>query len=253
MKNIHILPTPKDFEVWRDVIGYEGLDQVSNFGNVKSLGNEFSRKERILKPLVQSKGYINIVLQKDGKRKMVLMHRLVAEYFISNPDNKLQINHINGIKIDNRVENLEWVSHRENLDHAIENNLVLKGELNPTSKLKTADVLEIHKLLSFGITVDALSKKYKVSKETISGIKSRRYWKHLDLPKIEGRASKTTLSDILKIEELLKEERTINNIHEITGFSAGLINKVKNGEYNKIRDIYEKFAQETAYNRNDAE
>lgn len=184
MKNIHILSTPKDFEVWKDVVGYEGLYQVSNFGNVKSLGNEFSRKERLLKPSLQTKGYVNIVLQKNGKRKKILVHRLVAEYFIPNLDKKLQVNHINGIKTDNRVQNLEWVTHRENLDHAIKNNLTLKGKENRNSKLKDVDVIKIHSLLQKGVTTKELSESYNVSYSTIDGIRTNRYWKHLNLPKI---------------------------------------------------------------------
>jgi hypothetical protein len=185
MKNVNLIPTEKSTnEIWKDVIGYEGLYQVSNFGNVKSLGNEFSRKERLLKLSTQSKGYLTVVLQKDAKRKMTLVHRLVAEYFIPNIDNKPQINHINGIKTDNKVENLEWVLHRENLDHAIKNNLTLKGEKNRNSKLKDVDVIKIHSLLQSGITTKELSETYNVSYSTIDGIRTNRYWKHLNLPKI---------------------------------------------------------------------
>jgi len=172
-------------EVWKDVVGYEGLYQVSNLGNVKSLGNEFSRKERLLKLSFQSKGYLTVVLQKDAKRKMVLVHRLVAEHFIPNIYNKPQINHINGIKTNNRIENIEWVSHRENLDHAINNDLILKGEKNKKSKLKDVDVIEIHSLLQKGTTTTKeLSETYNVSYSTIDGIRTNRYWKHLNLPKI---------------------------------------------------------------------
>ena len=70
MKNLYLLPTAKPSrEVWKDVVGYEGLYQVSNFGNVKSLGNEFSRKERFLKLSAQSKGYLTVVLQKKCNKK----------------------------------------------------------------------------------------------------------------------------------------------------------------------------------------
>jgi hypothetical protein len=185
MKNIHLLPTDKPSEeVWKDVKGYEGIYQVSNFGNVKSLGNEFTRKERFLKLSPQSKGYLTVVLQKNATRKMILVHRIVAEYFLSNPLNKSQINHINGDKTDNKVENLEWVSHRENLDHAIKNNLTLKGEKNRNSKLKDVDIIKIHSLLQKGTTTKELSESYNVSYSTIDGIRTNRYWKHLNLPKI---------------------------------------------------------------------
>lgn len=185
MKNLHLLPTDKPSEeVWKDVIGYEGLYQVSNFGNVKSLGNEFSRKERFLKLSPQSKGYLTVVLQKNATRKTVLVHRLVAEHFIYNIESKSQVNHIDGDKTHNIVSNLEWVSHRENLDHAIKNNLTLKGEENRNSKLKDVDVIKIHSLLQKGVTTKELSETYSVSHSTIYGIRTNRYWKHLNLPKI---------------------------------------------------------------------
>jgi hypothetical protein len=185
MKNIHLLPTDKVSEqIWKDVIGYEGLYQVSNLGNVKSLGNKFSRKERLLKLSFQSKGYLTVVLQKDAKRKMVLVHRIVAEHFIHNVESKPQINHIDGNKTNNAIENLEWVSHRENLNHAIKNNLTLKGEENRNSKLKDVDVIKIHSLLQKGTTTKELSETYNVSYSTIDSIRTNRYWKHLNLPKI---------------------------------------------------------------------
>ena len=115
---------------------------------------------------------------------MVLVHRLVAEHFIDNNESKHQVNHINGDKTDNNIENLEWVSHRENLDHAIKNNLILKGEENRNSKLKDVDVIKIHSLLQKGTTTKELSESYNVSYSTIDSIRTNRYWKHLNLPKI---------------------------------------------------------------------
>lgn len=80
-------------EIWKDIIGYNQY-QVSNYGRVKTTANEATRKERILKPLIHPKGYFRVALWKNNKSKFFFIHRLVAEYFISNPENKPTINHI---------------------------------------------------------------------------------------------------------------------------------------------------------------
>lgn len=116
-------------EEWRDIEGYEGFYQVSDFGNVKSLeriwystdkkGNKkkCSNKEMILKPANNGNGYLVVNLSYRQKTKMFLVHRLVAKAFIKNPENKAQVNHIDENKSNNNVKNLEWVTPRENLLH----------------------------------------------------------------------------------------------------------------------------------------
>lgn len=103
-----------------------GLYQVSNLGRVKSLifrnGKTTFFKERILKHGLNRYGYEFVILCKNNKRKTIIVHRLVAKEFIGD-ENKLEINHINGIKSDNRLENLEYVSHKENILHAYKNKL----------------------------------------------------------------------------------------------------------------------------------
>lgn len=112
-------------EEWKDVVGYEDVYQVSNMGNVKRIApysNQFGRtrgSDRLLKPANNSKGYLFVQLSKDGKVSRKYVHRLVAEAFIPNPDNKATVNHINCDRSDNRAENLEWTTYRENNDYAI--------------------------------------------------------------------------------------------------------------------------------------
>ncbi len=119
-------------EKWKDIQGYEGMYQVSNMGRVKSLeritkfkNRDYTRieQEKILTPAKHHKGYLKAQLRKNGKNKAFFIHRLVAQSFIPNPENKSTVNHKNGIKTDNRVENLEWMSNQENMKHAYDNNI----------------------------------------------------------------------------------------------------------------------------------
>ena len=123
-------------EVWRDIDGYEGLYQVSDQGRVKSLertyidkiGRERYVKERILKPVLTHYGYLRIELCASGKRKMFSVHRLVCQAFHENPENKLDVNHINENKTDNRACNLEWSTRKENCNHGTRNVRMAKAQ-----------------------------------------------------------------------------------------------------------------------------
>ena len=129
-------------EVWKDVVGFEGIYQVSNLGKVKSL--KFG-KEKYLSITKSSIGYLNTKLQLNKKNKSFLVHRLVAETFIKNEFNKPCVNHINGIKTDNRIENLEWCTHKENTEHSLKNDLRKTGCNHKQSKLSLKDIEYIRK------------------------------------------------------------------------------------------------------------
>lgn len=132
-------------EIWKDVEGYKNYYQVSNGGRVKSLSRIIIKKnqygyfnypvrERILKYNVDKKGYLYCILYKE-KRKTYFIHCLVAQAFIENPENKPEVNHINGIKENCCVGNLEWMTRIENMKDAIENGLINnKGKNHPIAR-----------------------------------------------------------------------------------------------------------------------
>lgn len=102
-------------EIWKFIDGYDSEYLISNTGKVKSVKKG---RERLLRFATINTGYFYVTLSRHGKTVKKTVHRLVAETFIPNPEGKTDINHKNGIKTDNRVENLEWVSHSDNLKHA---------------------------------------------------------------------------------------------------------------------------------------
>lgn len=156
-------------EVWKDAVGFEGRYQVSNYGRVKSLGfynakRKCFRKGVILKQGINSKGYLRVNIKNcNSLRKNCQVHRLVAQAFIPNPNNMPEVNHINGIKSDNRVENLEWVSAKQNTQHALKNGL-RKSYYRPVCKIKNGIVIEEYE------SIMEASKKNNVKRSGISRV-----------------------------------------------------------------------------------
>lgn len=127
-------------EIWKDVVDYEGLYQVSNLGRVKALPKR-GHKSCIMKPSLKKDGYVRIHLSKNAISKTLYVHRIVAEAFLPRHNNECEVNHINGVKTDNFVDNLEWVTKSENQLHAIKMGLRSpspmtgrKGKLSPNSR-----------------------------------------------------------------------------------------------------------------------
>jgi len=110
-------------EIWKPVVGYEGLYDASNIWNVKSLKFNRTWKEKLLKGRIWN-WYLRVCLYKDLLHNNFTIHRIIAQTFIPNTENKPCVNHINWIKTDNRVENLEWVTNKENTKHAFDNSLM---------------------------------------------------------------------------------------------------------------------------------
>ncbi|KKL95762.1 hypothetical protein LCGC14_1851380 [marine sediment metagenome] len=172
-------------EIWKDIPGYESCYQASNLGRIKSLtryvrhskGGKMFHRGRILKPGISYRGY-PVVNLSNSRTKYI--HRLIASTFILNPGKKPSINHKNGIKTDNRIENLEWCTNKENTIHAIKNGYYLKGENIPNSKLTEKQVIEIrNKYIPYKYSAQKLANEYKMSAATISEIISNKIWKHI--------------------------------------------------------------------------
>lgn len=153
-------------EIWVYITGFNNY-LVSNLGRVKSIKDN---KEKILKPRYSKRKYERVNLYIKSKPHTFYVHTLVAKNFIPNEDkSKTTVNHINGIKTDNRVDNLEWLSNLENLKHAFINNLHLFGEKHPMSKLSNEEISEIRKLyFNKQKNQVELSKIYKVTQGHIS-------------------------------------------------------------------------------------
>lgn len=170
-------------EIWKDVIGYEGLYQVSNIGNVKSL-DRVVRYGRTLKGKEKTKfeekdGYLVVALCKNGKAKHIKVHRLVATAFIENPFNLPEVNHKDENKKNNHFDNLEWCTTKHNINYGTRNakvSLALSGEKSRTHKLSKIQVQEIRELKD-NFTRKELAQKYGVSVSQIGRILTNKEWK----------------------------------------------------------------------------
>ena len=143
-----------DGEIWKDVVGYENLYEVSNFGRIRTNKNKITHtemhgdrhwKQRILKQKFQQRCRSNefdarVILWKDGKEKTFLVSRLVAISFLDNPNSLPQINHIDGNPTNNKVENLEWCTAKHNVNHMFENKLNKSGKKILLMNKKTDEI-----------------------------------------------------------------------------------------------------------------
>jgi hypothetical protein len=157
--------------------GFENYE-VDELGQIWSLPKKTRKGVRMIKPLKHPKtGYMYVDLCNDGKVKKFTVHRLVALNLIINPEDKPQVNHINGDKTDNRVVNLEWCTRSENQKHSINIGLrSAKGVKNSQCKLNEQDVLYIRNSKENG---SILAKKFNISHPTICDIRKGRSWTHI--------------------------------------------------------------------------
>ena len=187
-------------EIWKGISGYKEYYMVSNYGNVKSLDRYITQRhkngdtyERFIKGRILSRnkdngnGYLIVNLSAGAfvESRNEYVHILVAKHFIENTENKPTVNHIDGNKSNNNLENLEWATYSEQLIHAYDNNLrgititKLQGESCKSSKLKKSQVLEVLKMLVYN-TDSEIAEIYGVCRKTINNIRNNKTWKAID-------------------------------------------------------------------------
>lgn len=169
-------------EVWVDIKGYEGRYQVNGCGFVRSLHRKAGRRSRRstrLLGLFVKKGYMTVSLTTNGKPKTFLVHRLVANAFLQRPKGPLEVNHIDGEKLNNCYWNLEWCTKSYNQQHA--RRLGLQGgEHSNTAKVTVRQVQTIRALYATGKhKMKALGKTYGVNEQTVSKIINRHTWRYV--------------------------------------------------------------------------
>mgnify|MGYP000491117244 CR=1 FL=1 len=178
-------------EIWKDIPGYEGYYQASDLGQIRSLRFKGKSRIKIRKPHLDKYGYLCVGLIKENKKNTRTVHRLVAKAFLGISD--LVVNHKNGIKIDNTVENLEYITVAENNRHAYrtglqdnkneklrQSQLKLLSKNHQNAKLTEDEVLEIRKVYAEGgISQRKLGLKYGVTQGTIFDVVNFRSWNKL--------------------------------------------------------------------------
>lgn len=178
-------------EDWRPVVGWKGLYEASSLGMVRGVarvlttsdGREWERGSSSLTPSTQ-RGYERVCLSgHDKKQKVVRVHRLVALTFLESDPERECVNHIDGVKTNNRADNLEWCTPSENMKHAyllgLKKCSVVSGENSPNAKLSKNQVEQIKERLRCGERNKHLAADYGVRPETISAIKTGKTWGHI--------------------------------------------------------------------------
>ena len=172
------METDQEKEIWefvKDFLDYE----VSTFGRVRS-NKVHWKSSRILKPFLLGGGYYCVDLCKEGKRSSFYIHHLVLKAFIGLRPLGYEANHKDGIKVNNKIKNLEWLSRSENLAHAHQIGLRNQnGENNSQAKLKSKDVLRIRELIKQNIRQATIAKMFKISDTLVSRIVHHKSWNHI--------------------------------------------------------------------------
>ncbi len=220
-------------EIWKDIVGFEGKYEVSNMGRVKSVarfrkskgGCEALIKEKILTPKLNKSGYSVVHLRNNEINKYPLVHRLVAESFIANCENKNTVNHIDANKTNNCVTNLEWSTNTEQMQHAVSNNLLEVRGAPKFTKAYKKEIFDYYQVNS--ISIKALSEYFSISERTAGCIVN-----HGVKPRTTKRILKN--GDVV-IEDILTKDQ-VANIKELRqqGMTCEAIGKIHNRSISQI-------------------
>lgn len=176
LKTCPVLPN----EIWKIIPGYNNRYSVSNLGRVWS-----DSTCRILTIFPTNLGYCRVNFTTNGKCNAHLLHRLVAQAFIQNPDNKPEVNHKDGDKSNNKSDNLEWSTSSENKIHAREIGILSMGTSRPDAKVNEFIVEQIlEDRFKNSLTQEHLANKYNISRTAIRNIINRKTWKHVPIPEL---------------------------------------------------------------------
>lgn len=203
---------------------------------ISDSGEVFSTiSNKVLKPIDDTHGYMVVTLYIDGSSEKYKVHRLVAEVFIDNPLGLLTVNHKDGNKLNNKVENLEWMSQAANTKHAWESDLMVKGSQTPIAKLDEESVEEIMNCFFEGLTNQQIAEVYNVARGTISKIRDRKTWRHVrpditTFPSTSGHTSgyKLSIDDVKNIRKEYINGASIQTISSKYKVHNGTINGIVN-------------------------
>jgi hypothetical protein len=212
-------------EIWSPVLNYDFLYEVSNYGNIKSWGR--NKKGGLLSLYETAQGYTRASFSKNKTIVGKFVHVLVAFAFVENPEKKPEVNHLYGIKFDNRKSQLEWSTKSENIQHAVMMGLwnPTKGSTNGMSKLLNEQVLDIFNSKE---STKYLADKFKVTATTINLIKSGKTWSHItDKEYLRKRNINTIAMDIYNYSD----DYTNKQIAEIFKTSLTMVTEIRNGTH----------------------
>jgi hypothetical protein len=227
-------------EIWEFIKDerFKDFYKVSTLGRVKSIRN---KKERLMSQTLGNWGYVSVKFTNKEHKKNLYVHKVLAQTFLLNPKNKPQVNHINGIKTDNRIGNLEWVTFSENSLHSVRTGLskTQVGENGPRAVLKNEDVIKIREMRANGISQNAISKKYKITASNVHMIVSGKSWKNLPLSEnkrtkvdMKGELSYTNKITSKEAYDIAHNYKGVSNVKvaAIYGITCSTVSCIKNGK-----------------------